>query len=105
VGASGRHTSVQVTHHVVGNPDMREEQIEVVPADDPSAAPTILYPGGQEHPGFKPAYSPDGSSIVFSCAGALCLMDADGSNVRQLLAAPGVEFNHFDWGVTPRSKQ
>ena len=45
-----------------------------------------------------PAYSPDGSSIVFGCDGKVCRMNADGSDVVDLFQAPGVELNHFDWG-------
>jgi hypothetical protein len=72
-----------------------------MPSDDPTATPEVLY-GDDTHSGIKPAYSPDGSRIVFGCSGHLCLMDADGSHVVTLLEAPGgVSFNHFAWGPTP----
>jgi len=29
---------------------------------------------------------------------AMCVMDADGPDVIQLLAVPGAELNHFAWG-------
>lgn len=73
------------------------EQIEQVPADDASTTPDVLYPGADGH-GIKPAFSPDGRSIVFGCSRAMCRMDADGSNVRSILTIPGEELNHFDWG-------
>jgi Tol biopolymer transport system component len=72
------------------------ELIQTVPADDPTAKPTTL------HSGYKPAYSPDGSRIVFGCDGNLCLMNADGSNVVTLAHVAGQdELNHFAWGVAP----
>ncbi len=74
------------------------EQIERVPADDPTAPPEILYAGDGKRAGIKPAYSPDGSAIVFGCSGKLCRMDADGRNVETILEVPGRELNHFDWG-------
>jgi hypothetical protein len=33
----------------------------------------------------------------------MCLMDADGSKVVTLRHVPEVDFNHFAWGVTPRT--
>ena len=72
-----------------------------MPAHDPTATPEVLY-GDDTHSGIKPAYSPDGSRIVFGCNRHLCLMDADGSNVVTLMEAPeGVGFNHFAWGRAP----
>jgi TolB protein len=77
------------------------EQIERVPADDLDATPVVLYAADDAHAGIKPAYSPDGSRIVFGCKGPMCLMDADGSNVETLVTVEGTELNHFDWGVLP----
>ena len=74
--------------------------IQTVPADDPTAKPTTLY-GDVEHVGSKPAYSPDGTRIVFGCNGELCLMSADGSDASVLVKAPGLELDHVAWGVTP----
>jgi Tol biopolymer transport system component len=71
--------------------------IERIPADDPSANPEVLA-GDAEHGYYKPAYSPDGSGIVFGCDGNVCRMNADGSTVVEVLRVPGVDFNHFDWG-------
>jgi Tol biopolymer transport system component len=77
------------------------EAIGRMPADDPDATPEVLY-GDADHNGIKPAYSPDGSRIVFGCDGSVCLMDADGSNVGTLVQFQGgIPFNHFAWGVTP----
>lgn len=70
----------------------RCEQVERVPADDPTAEPEAL------HPGFKPVYSPDGSRIAFGCQPGLCLMDEDGSNMV-VLEEGAFQLNHFDWGV------
>jgi Tol biopolymer transport system component len=70
---------------------------------------TELYPGGAESGGFKPVYSPDGSRIAFGCghnAGspdyeeAICVMNADGTDVRILVDAPGEWDNEVAWGVT-----
>jgi Tol biopolymer transport system component len=52
--------------------------------------------------GFEPAYSPDGSSIVFRRGKNLFTMDSDGSNVKPLtdLDPDRVGFNNFhpSWG-------
>ena len=75
--------------------------IERIPADDPTATPEIL--AGDASSGFyKPAYSPDAKNIVFGCDGSVCRIAADGSKMVVLVEAPpGVEFNHFAWGVAP----
>ena len=75
------------------------ERIERVPANDATAEPVVLYaPPGGGLGAAKPTYSPDGSRIVFGCSMALCLMDADGSDVIELLRVPSAELNHFAWG-------
>ena len=90
-------------HSIVYNPtncgDPTCEQVERVPADDPSAVPEVLYPGDATHGGVKPVYSPDGSRIAFGCRpGRLCLMNADGSNVVVLTEnQTGADVNQFDW--------
>jgi hypothetical protein len=58
--------------------------------------------GDPDHAGFKPVYAPDGSGIAFGSEQGLERMDADGSNVVMLYSEPGVEINHFDWGVVPK---
>ena len=78
------------------------EQIERMPANDPDAKPEVLY-GDVAHLSYKPAYSPDGSAIVFGCDAKICRMAADGSGVKVMLAVPGEGLNHFAWGVTPKS--
>ncbi len=75
------------------------EQIERVPADDPTSTPVVLYPASEGVGGFKPVYSPDGSRIAFGCQPGLCLMDEDGSNVVILEEGP-FQLNHFDWAAT-----
>ena len=73
------------------------QQIKVVPANNPSADPIVLFGTAGRH-GFKAAYAPDGSRIVFGCGPAMCLMDPDGGNVVELLRPAGAFPNHFAWG-------
>ena len=73
------------------------EQVERMPSNDPTATPDVLVPASA-HFSYKPAYSPDGSSIVFGCNDRLCVANADGSNVTVLVEVPDVNFNHFAWG-------
>jgi len=75
------------------------EQIERMPVDDPTAIPEVVY-GRADDFAFKPAYSPDGASILFGCHESVCLMDADGSNVSVLVSVPDAHLNHFAWGVS-----
>ena len=74
------------------------ERVERVPANDPTAKPTVLF-GDKNHHGYKPTYSPDGSKIAFGCDRRLCTMNADGTDVVVLYEEPGTEINHFAWGV------
>jgi hypothetical protein len=83
-----------VYHESPGGP------IERVPANDPTAKAEVL-PRTAGHGFYKPAYSPDGLSIVFGCDGKLCTMAADGTKQLVIVDVPGVELNHFAWGVTP----
>ncbi len=77
------------------------ERVERVPADDPKAKPVVLYQDARG--GAKPTYSPDGTSVVLGCrGGSLCQMHADGMDLEVLRPNPGLEFNHLDWGVSPK---
>jgi Tol biopolymer transport system component len=84
--------------------DARGAQLELMPANDPAAPPIVLYAGTALQSGAKGVFSPDGRSIVFGCAtlepfeNGMCLMDADGSDVRVLRDVPGITENHFSWG-------
>jgi Tol biopolymer transport system component len=75
------------------------EFLERMPSDDDEATPEVLY-GSDGHFAAKPAYSPDGESIVFGCDGKLCVMTAAGSDVRVLFSMPNFEVNHIAWGIT-----
>jgi TolB protein len=80
-----------------------QDQIERIAADG-SGEPDVLVAGTATQRGFKPSYSPDGERIVFGCQGtagddAMCLADADGTNIVTLVDQPGVHENHFSWGV------
>jgi WD40-like Beta Propeller Repeat len=87
------------TLHAAGDPDVPLELIEQIPAVDAAAEPVLLYaPPGGGLGAAKPTYSPDGSRILFGCSMAMCLMNADGSNVSELLRVPSAELNHFAWG-------
>jgi hypothetical protein len=77
------------------------EQVERLPADDLDAEPEVLYANPGNHAGIKPVYAPAGDRIAFGCQGPLCLMEADGRDPQALFTVPGVELNHFDWGVNP----
>jgi len=61
----------------------------------------LLESESHRHP-FKPSYSPDGTRILFGCAvrGApledLCVMNADGSDIRAIITTREVE-NHGVW--------
>jgi len=83
------------------DPKAIREQIERLPADDATAVPVVIYPSDASHLGYKPTYSPDGTSIAFMCEGNVCRMDADGSNVHVIVRAHGTELNHVAWGITP----
>ena len=76
--------------------------IERIPADDPTATPEVLA-GDANHGFYKPAFSPDGRSLVFGCDGKVCTMGPDGK-VVVLVDAPGIELNHFAWGVSPTAE-
>ena len=79
------------------------DQLERIAADG-TGEPVVLLEGTPDQGAAKPSYSPDGSRILFACRGlggddALCLMDADGSNLEVLIDEPGVHENHPTWGV------
>jgi len=48
------------------------------------------------HVGVRPAWSPDGSQIAYSCNDDICVMNADGSAARTLIDGSGSELN-ADW--------
>jgi Tol biopolymer transport system component len=90
-----------VIYNTLDDPSGHEvQQIERVSADDPTATPEVLA-GDPAHFAYKPTYSPDGRTILFGLDGKVCVMAADGSNLRVLLDVSGVEFNHFAWGPRP----
>lgn len=90
------------TMHQAGGTDIWQ-QVETVPADDASAAPTVVR-SVAEGGGGHPSYSPDGSRIVFfGCSGGLCTMATDGSDVQVLFSPPeGVVPLQPNWGITPK---
>ena len=96
-----------IIYNSLQDPD-RWAQLETIDANDPDATPKVLFAGTKERGGYKGSYSPDGTRIVFGCnrvlgqnEDALCLMDADGSNVIVLRDEPLAE-NHFTWGQPAR---
>lgn len=73
-------------------------------AADGSGEPMAITDPTITDAAFKPSYSPDGGRIVFGCKGpqgddALCLIDSDGSNFEIVVDEPGVDENHFSWGI------
>ena len=65
-------------------------------------APEQLLPSDERFHVYKPDYSPDGSQVLFGCAPRhstnedLCVMDADGTDIRQIMRTPEPE-NHGVW--------
>ena len=82
--------------------EVPNDQVERIEADG-SGQPEVLFKATPTDGGFKASYSPDGTRIVVGCLHSgdegACLMDADGSNVQTLIDEPGVNENHFSWGV------
>lgn len=83
--------------------DLPRDQLERIPADG-SGEPEVLVEATATEGAFKPAYSPDGARIIFGCNGpggdeAMCMADADGGNVMIFIDEPGINENHFSWGV------
>jgi Tol biopolymer transport system component len=93
----GRWIIYNTLHDANGDRMLR---IERIPANDSSAAPEVVS-GGPGEDAYKPTYTPDGRAIAFGCAGELCRMDADGSNVRTLVSWPFHDLNHPTWGRNP----
>jgi hypothetical protein len=68
----------------------------------PGSEPTLLHDGADGVPTVKPVAPPDGTSLVVVCGHAtddLCLMDADGHDLRLLVDDPPTHENHRAWGV------
>jgi Tol biopolymer transport system component len=85
--------------------DLSDERLARIRADG-SGEPVVIWEPPGTGAAFKPWYSPDGTRILFGCTGstgddALCLLDADGSDLRILVDEPGIDENHFSWGVAP----
>ena len=79
-----------------------------IDASGDPATEVVLYPGGAESGGFKPAWSPDGHFVSFGCGSnagtdeydeALCIVPASGGEVEVLVDAPGSWENESAWGV------
>jgi hypothetical protein len=92
--------------------------IYTVPVDSSGAKPvfgtdTKIYDGQDPNdpydenplpPGHNPSFSRDGGQIAFDAGGDIYVMDADGSNVRQLTfndGNPYVYYSNPSWSQTP----
>jgi len=67
----------------------------------------LLYNGRAKLPTHKPHFSPDGAEILFGCfsrtngSNDICVMNADGSNVIDIVSTPDQDENLPSWGVAP----
>jgi Tol biopolymer transport system component len=67
----------------------------------------LIYNGRANLPAHKPQFSPDGTKILFGCfsytngSPDICVMNADGSNVVDIISTPNFRENFPSWGVAP----
>jgi TolB protein len=64
----------------------------------------LIYNGRANLPAYKPHFSPDGTKILFGCQNGspdICVMNADGSNVVDIISTPNFRDNFPSWGVAP----
>lgn len=65
----------------------------------------LLYNGRENLPTHKANFSPDGKKILFGCwsftnqSNDICVMDANGTNVVDIISTPGLDENFPSWGV------